>query len=131
MGHILGDQVSKGIHTFRFNENGSLTEVGEEIESENPTFLARSPDGKFLYASNEVASLEGSGYISSYSINQESGKLSFINRVSSEGAYSAHLDVNKSGTRVVCGNYKGASTSLFNINEDGSLSEIVSKLTFE
>ena len=26
--HILGDKLSTGVHTFKFNDDGSMTEVG-------------------------------------------------------------------------------------------------------
>jgi len=31
-----------------------LTEVGEAAPTGNPTFLTTSPDGKYLYAANEI-----------------------------------------------------------------------------
>ena len=77
MGHILGDQLSKGIHTFKMNDDGSLVEVGEAVPSDNPTFVTTSPNGKFLYASNEIGndpvthnfSFEDGGSVTAYSID--------------------------------------------------------------
>ena len=138
MGHILGDQLSKGIHTFKFNEDGSLTEVGEAVQLENPTFLTTSPNGKFLYATSEIGmhyipeqTYPDGGTVTSYSIDQDSGKLTLLNKVLSGGDYAAHVSINSAGTRVVCANYIGKTCAIFDVKEDGSLSECVSKVSFD
>ena len=48
---------SKGIVAFRFNAaNGKLTPLGLMAETPNPSFLALSANGNFLYAVNEMIS---------------------------------------------------------------------------
>jgi 6-phosphogluconolactonase (cycloisomerase 2 family) len=42
------------VYTFWLDEDGSLTQVGEPVKCKNPTFLCSSPDGKYLYAGNEI-----------------------------------------------------------------------------
>lgn len=50
--------------------------------------------------------------------------------VNAGGMYTAHVDINKAGDKVVCGNYIGANAAIFNVNKDGTLSEVISKVDF-
>ena len=97
--------------------------------------MRTTPDGKYLYAANEVMDYDGGetvfskdgklandGSITSYSIDQATGKLTKINQVSSGGGAACHISVNRAGTQLVCSNYMGGNVSLFNIENDGSLS---------
>ena len=61
---------SKGIYAYRFDlSSGKSTSIGLVAETPNPTFLAASPDGRFLYAVNEANEYQGekAGSISAYS----------------------------------------------------------------
>ena len=84
-----------------------MTEIGEPVSAENPTFLTSSPNGKYLYASNETQSFENCGSVTSYSIDST----------------TAHLDINAAGDRIVVANYIGANISILKVNQDGSLSD--------
>ena len=47
-------QKSKGIYAWRLHTaDGSLQSIGLAAEISNPSFLAVSPDGRFLYAADE------------------------------------------------------------------------------
>jgi 6-phosphogluconolactonase len=47
---------SKGIYVYKFNsKNGEVEYVSNTDSSANPSFLAIAPDGKHLYAVNEVS----------------------------------------------------------------------------
>src|SRR5437867_8035743 len=51
---------SKGIYLSRFDPaTGRLTAPELAIETRNPTFLALSPDNRFLYAVGEVGDFNG------------------------------------------------------------------------
>ena len=41
---------SKGIYTFRFNEESGVATPLSEIEVSNPSYLTLSPDNRFVYA---------------------------------------------------------------------------------
>ena len=45
--------TSKGIYSLEFSGKGKLLSQKLLVASENPSFLAFSPDGKFVYAVNE------------------------------------------------------------------------------
>jgi 6-phosphogluconolactonase len=117
---------SKGIYVFRFNAaTGKLAPIGLAAESNNPSFLAIHPNHRFLYASIEVGDFEGqkSGAVAAYSIDRTTGKLTFLNQVSSHGAGSCHVTVDKTGKNVFVANYDGGSIAVLPIGADGKLGE--------
>ena len=118
--------ASKGIYAYRFNPaTGKATSLGLAAESNNPSFVAPHPNGKFLYAVNEVQNYQGpnSGGVSAYSIDRASGKLTFLNEVASRGADPCYIIVDHSGKYVLVANYTGGSIAVFPIQPDGKLGE--------
>jgi 6-phosphogluconolactonase len=117
---------SKGIYVYRFDPStGESTPLGLAAETTNPSFLALHPNGKYLYAVNEVQKYQGpnSGGVSAFSINQETGKLTFLNEVPSRGADPCYVIVDADGTHVLVANYTGGSIAVFPVLEDGRLGE--------
>lgn len=115
---------SKGIYAYRFDAiSGEVNPIGLMAESENPSFLAAHPSGRFLYAVNEIDQFGGekSGSISAFSIDRNAGNLTLLNRVSSLGAGTAHLSLDKTGRYLLVANYGGGSVAAFPIHDDGSL----------
>ncbi len=114
---------SKGIYTYRLNtKSGELTRVAETADVSNPSFVAIHPNGKLLFAVNEVGNFRGekAGAISAFKI-LDGGKLEFINQQSSRGGAPCHLVVDKTGKFVLAANYTGGSVIVLPINDDGSL----------
>ena len=71
-----GTTNSRGIYAFRFDDKtGALTPLGLKAETRNPSFLAASPNGRVLYAVNEVGDFNGAkaGSITSYTVDAKSG----------------------------------------------------------
>jgi len=117
---------SKGIYVFRFNAaTGKLAPVGLAAEANNPTFLAIHPNHRFLYATVEVDDFGGqhSGAVAAYSIDRSSGKLRFLNQVSSHGPGPCHVMVDKTGKYLFVANYDGGSITVLTIGADGKLGE--------
>jgi len=113
------DGQSEGIYKFQFNlKTGELSELQLAVATENPSFIAYSPNKKQLYAISE--SLGGS--VSAYKI-QENGLLKFLNKVSSNGQGPCHISLNKTGTKAVVSNYGGGTASVYSIARDGKLNE--------
>src|ERR1700758_1809164 len=103
---------SKGIYSYRWDAaKGEIDLIGLAAETENPTFLALSPDAKYLYGANEVASFQGNngGGVSSFAVDAKAGKLTTISAVSAKGAGTCHVEVDKTGRAVFCANYNGGS----------------------
>jgi len=118
--------TSKGIYAYRFDAStGQITTLGLAAETTNPSFVALHPNGRFLYAVNEVGNYKGpnSGGVSAFSIDRITGKLTFLNEVPSRGADPCYITVDKTGKHVLVANYTGGSVAVFPVQEDGKLGE--------
>lgn len=125
VGTYTGPQ-SKGIYALRFDPaSGKSTPLGLMAETTNPSFLAIDPTHRYLYAVNEVPDYKGekSGGVSAFAIDRKSGKLTFLNEVSSHGADPCHILLDKTGKYVLVANYTGGSVATFPVLPDGRLGE--------
>ena len=105
---------SVGIYQLSLNlETGSLTQEGEATPSVNPSYLTIHPNGRFLYAVNEVTELDGKpgGGLSAFAIDPDSGDLEPINQASTHGAWPCYVAVEPSGRCALVANYLGGSCS--------------------
>ena len=115
---------SEGIYLVRMDpRTGKLRRVGSVIAGANPSFLAIHPNGRVLYAVNEVDKYNGkaSGAVSSFAIARETGVLTRLGEQPSEGAAPCYVSVDRSGRVVLVANYNGGSVALLPIQGDGSL----------
>lgn len=118
--------TSKGIYAYRFDPaTGQATPLGLAAETTNPSFVALHPNGRFLYAVNELQNYKGpnSGGVSAFSIDRATGKLTLLNEVPSRGADPCYITVDKTGKYVLVANYTGGSLAVFPVLPDGKLGE--------
>lgn len=94
---------------------GEIKMLGLAAEAKNPSFLALSPNGKFLYASIE----DGGGAVGAFAVEKD-GSLRHLNNESSKGAGNCHVFVDPSGKVVLAANYGSGSIACLPIREDGS-----------
>jgi len=95
---------SKGIYAYRLDTaTGQLTSIGLAAATENPSFVVIHPNGRFLYAVNEVPKYQGkdSGGISAFAIDRSTGKLTLLNQVPSGGADPCYLSFDKSAKHLL------------------------------
>ena len=117
---------SKGIYAYRYDAaTQEITSLGLAAETTNPSWVALHPNGRFLYAVNEVSNYKGpnSGGVSAFSLDPATGKLTFLNEVPSRGADPCYITVDKTGKYVLVANYTGGSIAAFPISDDGKLGE--------
>ena len=117
---------SKGIYAYRYDAaSQEITSLGLGAETTNPCWVAIHPNGRFLYAVNEIQNYKGpnSGGVSAFSIDRSTGKLTFLNEVSSRGAGPCYVTVDPSGKYLLVANYTGGSIATFPISADGQLGE--------
>ncbi len=126
---------SKGIYAYSFDaDTEQITSLGLAAETTNPSFVAVSPNGRYLYAVNELGKYQGpnSGGVSAFSIDRSvdrskgghaTGKLTFLNEVPSRGADPCYITVDKTGKYVLVANYTGGSVAVFPVLADGKLGE--------
>jgi 6-phosphogluconolactonase len=124
VGTYTDDGRSKGIYLIRMDRrSGKLSQLGSVDAGANPSFLATHPNGRVLYAVNEVGKYNGraTGAVSAFTIARESGALTRLGEQPSEGTGPCYVSVDKSGRAVLVANYDGGSVALLPTQSDGNL----------
>jgi len=107
----------EGISIFKVDSaKGTLEPVDVVRNLVNPSFLALSANGEFLYAVHGDES-----EASAFKVNRSTGLLTFINRQSTQGKNPVHLALDPTGRFLVVSNHIGASLAVLPVNVDGSL----------
>lgn len=117
---------SEGIYVYRMEKStGVLEYVSKATGVDNPSFLAVHPQQSYLYAVNEVGEFAGksSGAVSAFSIESQTGELTYLNQQPTHGPGPCHLSVDQTGKLVLVANYGGGSVSVLPIQNDGQLGE--------
>jgi 6-phosphogluconolactonase len=108
-----------GIHVYRVDpETGNWEAVQQLGNLVNPSFLAPSPVRPNLYSVHGDET-----YVTSFSIDPGSGRLTLLNRIESGGRNGVHLAVDPSGRFLLVANYGTGSVSVLQLRQDGSLGE--------
>ena len=124
VGTYTSKTTSKGVYAFRFDaQKGQLTSLGVAAEAVDPSFLAAHPNGKFLYAVNEVGNFNGgtTGAVSAFSIDAKTGALKLLNQVPSRGAGPCYISLDNTAAFALVANYDSGNIASFPIQGDGSL----------
>ncbi len=116
---------SKGIYAFRFSPStGKAVPLGLVAETANPTWLVVNPNQRFLYSTNEhPGTSEPGNTVTAYAIDQKTGKLTLLNKVSSKGVGPCHLSLDRTGKVLIAANFGSGSIATFVIQPDGRLGE--------
>jgi 6-phosphogluconolactonase len=120
------DKGSKGIYAYRLERaGGQIAPAGLAAATENPSFVVIHPNGKFLYAVNELTTYEGksSGAITSFAIDRSNGMLTKLNKVASGGADPCYLSFDNKGKHLLVANYTGGNVAVFPLQNDGKIGE--------
>ena len=115
---------SEGIYLVRMDRrSGQLRRVGSADAGASPSFLAIHPNGRVLYAVNELEKYKGraTGAVSAFTIARDTGTLTRLNEQPSEGGAPCYVSVDRSGSVVLVANYAGGSVALLSIQPDGAL----------
>ena len=110
---------SEGIYRYLLQTDGTLKKVGLAAKDDNPSFLTKSPDGRYLLAVNELGNDAGEGgTVKSYAI--EGDKLTLIDEKPSAGSYPCFVSVDEAGN-VLTANYGSGTVGLLQLSSSGSL----------
>ena len=120
---FLSDPNGEGIYIYEFDaSSGKLTRSGEMFGIDNPSFLTIAQSKRFLYANSEVYQWH-EGTVTAFSINQETGALTYLNKQSTLGNTSAYVSVDRTDRYVLVANYGDRhGLAMFPINSGGRLS---------
>ncbi len=107
---------SDGIYFYKFNpETGDARLVSVTGDIIDPSFLAVSPDKKFVYSVSET----DGGSIYAYALGDTS--LTFLNYAPSGGVHPCYVEVDKSGKYVFAGNYSSGSVGVLPVDSKGEV----------
>ncbi len=115
----------EGISVFLVNqETGGLELVQLVKDLVNPSFLALSRDGEFLYTvhGDEIE-------VSAFKVDKASGQLKFLNKQSTQGKNPVHLALDPTGRFLVVTNHLGSSLAVLPVATDGSLGALTQLVT--
>lgn len=114
------DAADPGIHLYRFDvERGTAVPVKSLSGIQDPSYLAVSGDGRFVYSVSETAVPDAK--VCAYSFDKRTGTLSLLNEQKTEGSAPCYIWVDSRRRMAVTANYSGGSISVFPISADGSL----------
>ena len=97
----------------------------------NPSYLTVGPDGKYLYAVNEISGDAGPhGTVSAFAIDPATHHLSYLNQQSTHGLAPCHVSIEPEGRYCLVANYETGSISVLPIREGGALGEATDVVQF-
>jgi 6-phosphogluconolactonase len=122
MGH------ANGIGLTQFDaERGVIQPIESTTEARNPSYLASSATGAFLYAVDELEN----GGVTAFARDPESGALRRLNSQPTGGAHPCYLSLDPSGRILLAVNYTGGNVTVFPIAGNGTLSPASQVLAHE
>src|SRR5262245_17561780 len=119
-----GKTNSQGIYAFKMQSGSTaLVPLGLVAETASPSYIEIDPDRGLLFAVNETEEFEGkpTGFVSAFSIDRKTGKLTLINRQPSEGKAPCHLALDKSRRNLIVANYTSGTVTVLPVGADGRL----------
>ena len=124
---------SEGIYVYNLMPSGALEFVSVCKGVVDPAFLAIHPQKRHLYSVNEstIPNEKPSGGVSAFSMNPETGELTFLNQQLSHGTSTCHLSVDKTGQYVLVANYGNGSVTVLPILPGGELGEATDTVQHE
>jgi 6-phosphogluconolactonase len=119
VGAYANQGKTNGIDVYKFNsQTGEFQSAQPTTILENASYLAISADKKNVYSVSESGQDKAS--VHAYSFDQATGKLTFLNSVSSQGDHPCYISVDKKKKFVFVGNYSGGNLLSIPLNADGS-----------
>lgn len=123
-----GGSGGGSIQTWRLDpKSGSLTFIAETtVGVSSPLFARADASGSFLYVADFVKECEGQpgGAICAYSIDRQTGTLTYLNRQNAGGSVPCYITVGpgtQGGRHALVANYGSGSVSSLPIGADGRL----------
>ncbi len=134
---IIGTYTSgtnDGIYVYKFNTETGENSFVSSVKTSNPSYLAISPNQKYVYAVNENADstrFTVTGHVAAFSFDKKTGKLNFINKQESGGKHPCYVSIDKTGKWVIVGNYSSGSLAVLPARSNGSLDSAVQVVQHE
>lgn len=127
-------EKSEGVYVYKFNTETGENSFVSSVKTSNPSYLAVSPNQKYVYAVNENADsarFTVTGHVAAFSFDKATGRLNFINRQESGGKHPCYVSIDKNGKWVIVGNYSSGSLAVLPVKSNGSLDSAVQVIQHE
>ncbi|MEM7030432.1 MAG: lactonase family protein [Chloroflexota bacterium] len=122
------------IHAYHLDvETGQLQLLNKMMNTENPFFIALSPNRNYLYGIHEpnLFGIGDNGQVSAYKIESPTGRLTLLNRQPTRGSSACYVVVDASGRSLLAANYQNGTVISYPVRSDGSIGEAVSFIEHE
>lgn len=119
---------SEGIYVYQFDTVSGYSKYRSMVKAVNPSFLTVSKDEKFVYAVSENNDNSAAAY--AFSFDKKSSALQLLNMQKTGGADPCNIETDKFGKHVITANYSGGNLTVFDTNNDGSLSAAAQVINF-
>ena len=122
-------KTSEGIYIYQFNtKTGDFTPLSIAKGIDNPSFLAISPDHRFLYSGG---SKKGDS-VHAFAIDKQTHFLTLLNTQSlGTGLGATHLELDKTGKWLFVANYFSSTISVLPVEAEGTLGELAQTIQLE
>jgi 6-phosphogluconolactonase len=130
-GHV--DGKAEGVYSCDFDDTtGEIRQLCLPAPSVNPSYLAIHPNGKHLYAANEMFEdlCNPHATFSAFNISSD-GSLVEINTVSSDGIAPCYVTTDRAGRFLYGVNYQSGRVTVCAIREDGGLDNVFQMIQHE
>lgn len=129
VGTYTSDEGSKGIYVYKLNTETGEADSLSMTEVINPSYMVLSADEKFVYSVGENG--EGNSAAHAFAFDKKKGALNLLNSSNTESSGPCYIEIDRAGKNVLTANYGGGSISLFQVKDDGTLSQANMVINFE
>ena len=131
LGWVGSSNPGVGITHFLLDEtSGKLTATGEVTPQDSPAWLEPSPCGKFLVATHELSHHTGvplgTGFVTSYAIDAETGALTKVCETSTGGHGNTCCSFDRTGKFLLVTRYWESGVSVLPWQPDGTIGAVCS-----
>jgi 6-phosphogluconolactonase len=124
------EKEEQGINLLGFSGSGQLKEISLASQVEDPSFVIANQAGNLVFAAEETDGDRG-GKVTSFSLDPETGQLTKINSVYSEGNGPCYISLDPEEKNILVGNYDGGNLSVIPVNESGELLAAIQTIQHE
>lgn len=111
---------SQGIYSFQLEDN-QLRNIQLAAKLENPTYLTVSPDQSHIYT---VIKDGDAGGVAAYQLNQQTNKLTLVNKQLTPGASPCHVSIDDSEQYLCSANYHKGTVDYYTL-QHGEISQLL------
>lgn len=116
------DGGSKGVYSYRFNQETGAVEALDSLEMTNPSYLTLSSNGRLIYVVSETHDDQAS--LNVIRLNTRGG-MRLFQTVPTDGADPCYVATN--GEFVLTANYSGGSMSVFELSQGGTQAKLATR----